>query len=323
MKRITIILFAFLVSRQVFSDIAPNPIIIKGIYTIDNCRIQMVSEYVSADLYNDSAKIECTFELLNSGDSATIQIGFPEMNFQYWSIGQYNENDETAFRISVNDRILTENEIGVPKELENVYNTYKYIYFIEKEYDRKTDSIYKANNVIIKANGTAKYTSNQLYQETKKALDELNEWRDTKPQFGSDLWMEFDKQMGKGNFPWYVWNVHFAKNERKVIKVAYSLPSCMGYGAEYRYFKYILETGSGWNGVIEKANIKLKVHNIKIKTIEEITPNGFHIDRANKTIEWNLENLEPTNKDDIYIKYYDPKERRKWQKNHKKKSKKM
>lgn len=318
MKRIATILIGFLIFGQVFADIAPNPIIVKGIYTIDSCKIQTIKEYVYADLYNDSARIECTFELLNYGDSTTIQIGFPEMNFQYWSIGQYNEDDKKTFKISVNDKILTENEIGVPKEFESIYNTYMYVYFIEKEYSRKSDSIYKANNVIIKDNGVHKYQSNQSYQQTKKALDALYQWRESKPHLGSDLWSEFDKQMKKRNFPWYVWNVHFDKNERKVIKVIYSLPSGKGYGADYRYFKYILETGSGWYKEIEKANIKLKLHNIDTETIEEITPSGFDNDKINKTIEWNLINIEPTGKDDIYVKYYNPKERRNWEKYQKK-----
>ena len=154
--------------------------------------------------------------------------------------------------------------------------------------------------------------------DSKKALDALYQWRKSKPHLGSDIWSEFDKQMKQRNFPWYVWNVHFDKNERKVIKVTYSLPSGKGYGADYRYFKYILETGSGWYKEIEKANIKLQLHNIDTETIEEIAPSGFNNDKINKTLEWNLTNIEPTGKDDIYVKYYNPKERRNWEKYQKK-----
>src|SRR5690554_1206362 len=82
MKRLTIILIGILIIGKVYADIAPNPIVIKWIYTIDSCKIQMTQEYVYADLYNDSAIVECAFELLNLGDSTTIQVGFPEMNFQ-------------------------------------------------------------------------------------------------------------------------------------------------------------------------------------------------------------------------------------------------
>lgn len=318
MKRLILLLSYYLISMQLFADIAPNPIVVKGIYTIDNCKIQMTREYVYANLYNDSARIECTFELLNKGDNISIQIGFPEMNFQYWSIGEYNPDDKTKFEIFVDGKLLTENEIGVPNELDSIYKVYMYIYFIEKECNRKADSIYKANNVKITKNGVYEYLSNQTYQATKQALDDLYEWRQSKPYLDSELWDSFNKQKSKGNFPWYLWNVAFNKGEQKTIKVVYSLPSGMGYGANYRYFKYILETGSGWYDVINSAVIKLKLHNINIEAIEEITPSGSSIDYENKTIVWNMQNLEPTDKDDIYVKYYNPTERRKWEKYKKK-----
>lgn len=318
-KYVAAILLEFLIMGPAFADIAPNPIVIKSIYTIDSCKIQMVSEKIYADLYNDSARVECTFELLNFGDSTTIQIGFPEMNFQYWSLGQYNEDDKKNFKIAVNNRILTESEISVPKELESVYNSYMYVFFIDKEYKRKADSIYHANNVeVIKEHVKYKYPSVQSQQETERAFHQLNQWRKSKPQFGSNLWGQFDDQMKKGNFPWYVWHVHFDRNERKTIKVVYSLPSGVGYSSDYRYFKYILATGSGWYKEIENAAIELQLHNINPETVEEITPVGYNIDKTNKSIEWNLTNIEPTSKDDIYVKYFNPMERRNWEKSKKK-----
>jgi hypothetical protein len=323
MKRLTIILIGILIIGKVYADIAPNPIVIKGIYTVDSCKIQMTQEYVYADLYSDSAIVECTFELLNLGDSTTIQVGFPEMNFQYWSMGEYGENDKANFKIHVNGRVLTEKEIGVPAELDSIYTTYMYVNYIEKEYRRKTDSIYEANNVIVKENGTYKYQSTESYQIVRAAMDDLYKWRQTKPHLGSDLWREFDTQMKKGNFPWYVWNVHFDKNEKKTMKIVYSLPSGQGYGADYRYFKYILETGSGWHGVIEKADIELKLHDIKMETIEEISPKGHQINTADKIIKWNLKDIEPTKEDDIYVRYYNPAERRIWENYQKKRKRAM
>jgi hypothetical protein len=312
MRRFTILFIYFLLIGKVHADIAPSPIIIKGIYTIDSCKIQMTQEYVYADLYNDSAKVVCTFELLNFGESQTIQVGFPVMNFQYWSYGQYNENDKNNFRIYVDNMMLTENDIGVPAELQSIYNTYMHIYQVEKEYNRKLDSIYTANNFVVKKNGTIHYPSSEAYRAMMAALDDLSKWRDSKPQLDSELWNKFDSQIKIGNFPWYVWNVHFDKDEKKTIKVVYSLPSGEGYGANYRYFKYILETGSGWYGSIEKADIELKLHDIRVKTIEEISPKGYLIDTEEKTIKWNFVNLEPTKNEDIYVRYYNPKERRKW-----------
>ena len=213
---------------------------------------------------------------------------------------------------------MTEKQIGVPAELDSIYNTYMYVYYIEKEYRRKTDSIYKANNIILKENGTYKYKSTESYQIVRAAMDDLYKWRETKPYLGSDLWREFDTQMKKGNFPWYVWDVHFDKHEKKTIKIVYSLPSGQGYGADYRYFKYILETGSGWHGLIEQADIELKLHDIQMETIEEISPKGHQIDIADKIIKWNFKDIEPTKDDDIYVQYYNPAERRNWKREQRK-----
>ncbi len=315
MRRLPIILIGCLMIGKAHADIAPNPIVVKGIYTADSCEIQMTREYVYADLYNDSAIVTCTFELLNLGDSITIQVGFPEMNFHYWSsFGHYGENDKANFRIQVDDRMLTEKEIGVPAELDSIYNAYMYIYHIEKEYKRKIDSIYKSNNVTVDKNGNDKYPSAESYRTVSAAMNDLFKWRETKPNFDSELWDAFDREMKKGNFPWYVWNVHFDKHEKKSITVAYSLPSGQGYGANYRYFKYILETGSGWHGIIEQADIELKLHDIAMKTIERISPEGYQMDTVSKVISWNLLNIEPTKEDDIYVRYYNPAERKEWKK---------
>lgn len=321
MKKLIILLIGLLIIGKVNADIAPYPIIVKGIYTVDRCKIQMTQEYVYADLFNDSAIVVCTFNLLNLSDSITIQVGFPEMNFQYMSGNHYYLNDKANFKIYVNDRELTEKDISVPAEMDSVYNAYMYVYYIEKEYHRKADSIYKANNVIINKDNKVIYPSTESIQIVEAAMSDLIKWRDTKPYFGSDLQEMFDSQMGKGNFPWYVWNVHFDKNENKTIKIIYSLPSGKGYGAKYRYFKYILETGSGWFGSIGKADIKLKLHDIKLETLEEISPKGYQIDTTNKTINWHLFDIEPTKEDDIYVKYYNRDERRNWEKYLKKKSK--
>lgn len=312
MKQLAVILVSFLILVRVYADIAPNPIIIKGIFTPDSCSIRMTREYVSADLYNDSARVECIFELLNTGDSITIQTGFPVMNFQYWSTGEYSEDDKAHFRIFVDGRMLTENEIGVPAEMDSIYRAYMDIYHYEREYRRKTDSIYSANMVTVKRNGNLNYPSDRSYQMTSSAMRMLYEWRETKPFFSSDLWKQFDRQMSKGNFPWYVWNIHFGKNEKKQVKVVYSLPSGQGYGANYRYFKYILETGSGWYGTIGEAKIELKFHDIEFETLEEILPSGYLADRESKTIEWAFCNFEPAKDDDIYVRYYNIKERKIW-----------
>ena len=310
MKKLALILLTFFSLYSItFADIAPCPIVVKSVFTADSCKIRMLSEVVYANLYHDSATVECTFEMLNYGDSITIEVGFPEMNFQYWCSGEYSENDKMNFEIYVDGNRLTDKEIGVPKEMEDIYQKYMYVYHIEKEYRAKVDSAYKANNMSIE-DWWHVYQPNTSHNKTKMALDSLYKWRDTEPYLGSDLWSEFDAQKKKGNFPWYVWKVHFKAGEKKIIKVTYNLPSGMGYRAQYRYFKYLLNTGAGWYDNIEKAEVILQLHNINMKNIEEITPKNYCLDTQNKTIIWNFKNLEPTNDDDIYVRYFKASERK-------------
>jgi hypothetical protein len=292
------------------ADIAPNPIVVKSVFTADSCKIRMLSEIVIADLYRDSARVECIFELVNYGDSITIEIGFPEMNFHYWSIGEYSENDKKNFKIFVDDYLLTDKDIGVPKELEAIYQKYMNVYYKEREHKAKYDSIYKANNVKVRKNGTYVYQSREALDNTRNAIDVLFKMRNSKLHIGSELWEEFNVQMKKGNYPWYMWKVRFKEGEKKIIKVTYNLPSGLGYGANYRYFKYLLNTGKGWYNDIERADIVLNLHDINLKNIEEIAPNNYLFDIQQKTITWSFKNLEPTEDDDIYVRYFDTDERK-------------
>lgn len=268
----------------------------------------MTNEHVFADLYKDSAKVECTFNLECFGDPVTIQIGFPEMNFHYWSMSEYTPTDKGNFKIFVDGKLLNENDIQVPPEMDNIYQKYMSVYFYDNEYQRKRDSINNANGVHVKKN--KKIYPPGSYDKTRIALDELYQWRDSKPRIGSELWGELNDQKQKGNFPWYVWYVRFEKQEKKQIKVVYSLPSGLGYGSDYRYFKYILATGAGWYKTIEKAEVQLQLHDIDIKTIEEISPKNHSLDTTQKTISWTFIDLEPTSKDDIYVRYFDTEERK-------------
>lgn len=307
MKCFLSLVLSILSFSPLLADIAPNPIFIKGIYTVDECKIQMTSEYVLANLYNDSSIVECTFNLENFGDATKIQIGFPEMNFQYWSIGEYESSDRQHFKIYIDGKLLSEKDIQVPAEMDSIYQQYMASYYYDDEYARKRDSIYTVYGVKRRKYKTS-YPPNTYYK-TELAIKELNEWRETKPRRGSGLWRGFKEQKKKGNFPWYVWYVEFNKNERRQIKVVYSLPSGVAKGAHYRYFNYILETGSGWYKTIEKAEIELQLHDIEIETVEEIAPKDYLVDNKKKTIKWTFIDLEPTSQDDIYVRYFNVKER--------------
>lgn len=121
--------------------------------------------------------------------------------------------------------------------------------------------------------------------------------------------------------------MHFDKNEKKQIKVAYTLPAGEGVtpaiiknsqyvhkSTNFKYLKYILETGSEWYGPIGRANIELKLHNIGLKTIEKISPAGYQLNEKTKRIKWEFTNLEPTKEDDIYVRYFNRADRRRFEK---------
>ena len=133
-------------------DIAPNPIESKGIYPSKPCEIRMESEIVRADIFTDYATIDCTFKMVNYGKETSIEVGFPVMDFHYWSISGYNETDKANFKIIVDEKTLDEKEIKVPIEVDSLYKAYMEVYAVEKELKRKSDSVYKSYNVIQRKN---------------------------------------------------------------------------------------------------------------------------------------------------------------------------
>lgn len=314
MKYKSLILISLFLCAFTNVDIAPNPMEAKGIYPSKPCEIRMESEIVKAELFSDYATIDCTFEMVNYGKETSIEVGFPVMDFQYWTISGYTETDKTNFQIIVDEKILNEKEIKVPTEVDSLYNAYMKVYTIEKELKRKSDSVYKSYNVIQNKNGTLKFPKGCNWKEVHNQIVLLYDWRSTQPTMSGDLMSVFDKKIREGKYPWYVWNVKFKENEHKTIKVSYKLPSGLAYGGKFRYFKYILNTGSGWYKDIGKAEIILKFNNIDLDNVEKITPKNHSIDKKNKIVKWNFTNLEPTELDDIYLQYYNSKERKEFTK---------
>lgn len=283
------------------------------IFTRSSCKIQLISELVEIDLFNDSASVNCIFELYNSGDSITIEIGFPEMNFQYRALEDYSDEGHRKFQISVNDKILTSEQIKVPNEFENIYNTYMAYYQLEREYSRKKDSLLQANNVIVRDKWKYVYKSRASRRAFGSAFDALYERRSKQqPDWLKILSLEdeFNEQMSRGNFPGYVWRDSFKSKEKKTIKVSYSLPSGEFYGMLYRYFTYLLSTSDDWYGSIVTTDIKVNLYDIQISNIEKITPSNYKIDSLKKEISWKFENYEPNKDNDIYIQYFNPLERK-------------
>ena len=310
MKRTTIIIILLFLNNNGWTDIAPNPIILKSIMTSSPCEIQMVSETVDITLYSDSSYVSCTFNMINHDDSTTLAVGFPVMNFFHWSISPYDKKDKDKFEIYVDNIKLNQGDIQVPKEMKGTYDKYMKVFEVEAEYKRKMDSVNTEFGVIEKRKWTR--ITNGSYSSFERAQNKISSWREKLPYLDSDLMLEFDSLMADGDYAWYIWNVKFRKGESKTIKVNYMVPSGIGYGGEYRFMKYLLSTGTGWKNKIEKAQINIKLDNVKVRTLETISPSNYIIDKKAKTISWTFLELEPTTDNDIYVKYYDPKERRKW-----------
>lgn len=97
--------------------------------------------------------------------------------------------------------------------------------------------------------------------------------------------------------PWAVFDVTFPPNEDVIIEVVYDVE---GYGYyPYEVFKYVLETGAGWNGTIGSADIILRLpyeaskQNVWVEGVEgygEPTQGGQF---SGNEVRWHFENLEP------------------------------
>jgi len=104
---------------------------------------------------------------------------------------------------------------------------------------------------------------------------------------------------GNQNKPWYLWQSHFNKNESQVIIVKYILPN--GANHQNRFFNYLLSTGAGWAGKIEKAEVNINIGNIPADQLISITPKRYNL--KDKKISWLFKNLKPTTANDILVEY--------------------
>jgi len=249
--------------------------------------------------------------MMNHGDSLTLAVGFPVMNFFHWSISPYDKQDKDKFEIYVDNLKLNQADIQVPQEMKGTYDKYMKVIHVEEEYKRKLDSVNTHFGVIEKRKWT-KITKGS-FSAFERAQNNLSKWREKQPYLDSDLMLEFDSLMAVGDYAWYIWKVEFQKDESKTIKVNYMVPSGIGYGGEYRFMKYLLSTGAGWKDRINNAQINIRLANVKINTLENISPSNYKLDKKAKTVSWTFADIEPTTDNDIYVKYYNPSERRKWE----------
>ena len=98
---------------------------------------------------------------------------------------------------------------------------------------------------------------------------------------------------------WAAFDATFPVGKDTFIEVSYALDS--SGDQHYGEFRYILETGAGWDGPIGDAQIVLDLpydatdENV---VLEASTPNGVI---ANGNVSWEFKNLEPTPLDDFHV----------------------
>jgi hypothetical protein len=124
--------------------------------------------------------------------------------------------------------------------------------------------------------------------------------RENQPFFNSEL-----SYRERDEIPWAVFDVTFPPNQDVILEVTYTVD---GFGYyPYEAFKYILETGAGWNDTIGSAEIIVRLpYEVSEQNLDltgeaghgESTPGGV---RSGNEIRWSLTDLEPTYLDNIQI----------------------
>ena len=135
---------------------------------------------------------------------------------------------------------------------------------------------------------------------------EVSTKREEQPFTNSDgAYKERDK------IPWAVFDVTFPPEQDVKIEVTYTVN---GFGHfPYQNFKYILETGAGWNGTIGTADIIVRFpYEVNQKNIWMQEVFGYNIPTqggvmSGNEVRWHFDDLEPTSENNIEIIAVTPK----------------
>lgn len=275
--------FFLLTPSFVIGDIAPNPVSAPNLRPLQETSVRMVSEVVTVDLYKEGSTVEVLFEMKNLGETETVEVGFPIMDYYFgWKnslfIGQHSEGDR--FKVWVDN---------IPAEDITIYG------FNFQEVSSQEASISHKKRDILKEDSLC---MQELEKQQKLSQDSTNA-KSSKIAGSQPRIIVLSNEGSPHEMPWYIWNTTFQKGETHRIRVKYSLPK--GQNKRNNFFNYILHTGANWNETIGKATINVRLHDIPEEDILRITPNGYT--KEDNIISWTFSDFEPTTKDDIYIYY--------------------
>jgi hypothetical protein len=109
---------------------------------------------------------------------------------------------------------------------------------------------------------------------------------------------EMGRTSEREDIPWAVFDVTFPPNKDVTIEVVYNV---QGFGYyPYEVFKYVLETGTGWNGTIGSAEIILRLpyeaneKNVWVEGVEGYGPATQGGVFNGNEVHWKFTELEPT-----------------------------
>lgn len=296
MKKQLIISFFIFKVISGYADIAPNPIYLKSIMPGENCKVQMVSETVTAKVYKDSSVVECIFTMKNWGREKSIQVGFPVMTFYHWSFNDtYGDDITPFFKVYVGSEQIDKQSLYIPKAAKELQERVKH----SERYRASTYQAYRDSLALV-------YDSKSRdYQEALNRLIQRFQQNDKRYEDVSPGSMHL--LLERKNIPFYVWDVKFKAFENITIKVVYKVPSGLKYREPARYFYYILSTGAGWYKRIEKATVRVRIMDFDMNTIRQAKPSNYRIDQASNEYSWDFNNLKPTVEDNVYLEYAIPK----------------
>ncbi len=124
--------------------------------------------------------------------------------------------------------------------------------------------------------------------------------REMQPFFNSEM-----SYHERAEIPWTVFDITFPPAQDVTIEVAYPVN---GFGYyPYEVFKYILETGAGWNGTIGAADIIIRFpyqvnqQNVWMKDVYGYSAATSDGAISGNEVRWHFEELEPTWENNIMV----------------------